>query len=307
MAEVCLTYLNFDSIDELSPGLDCAPVEARLLQYASSYWGLYTRNGLTEGVKSLALQLLSKFGRRISAKLLLWGNFAKRDRRRRCAERFTGVHCAGYFGLDEIAPTLLEEMEYGGADMVDGGDRTPLMWPAESGHEGMVKLLLDRKEVNPDSKENYSTTPLLRAAEGGHEGIVKLLLDREEVNPDSEDHYCKTPLLFAVMGGHEGIVKLLFDRKEVNPNSLDVYGTTPLMCAAEGGHAGIVKLLLGRKLVNPHYTNNHRRTALWLAANAGHDGIVKLLQGRLDAQSVTEVNYSPTSSYDSEMDWEDWL
>jgi len=36
MAEICLTYLNFDSVNKLSHSLDRAPVETRLLQYASS-------------------------------------------------------------------------------------------------------------------------------------------------------------------------------------------------------------------------------------------------------------------------------
>ena len=47
-------------------------------------------------------------------------------------------------------------------------------------HEGIVKLLLDRKEVNPNSRDNYGQTPLLRAAFGAHEGIVKLLQGRAD-------------------------------------------------------------------------------------------------------------------------------
>jgi len=63
MAEVCLAYLNFDSVNKISYTLDSAPADTCFLQYASSYWGLYAGNGLTEGVRSLALQLLGKFGR----------------------------------------------------------------------------------------------------------------------------------------------------------------------------------------------------------------------------------------------------
>ena len=51
LAEVCLTYLSFDSITEDERSLDSAPVEIRLLQYASIYWGLYARDGLTESAK----------------------------------------------------------------------------------------------------------------------------------------------------------------------------------------------------------------------------------------------------------------
>ncbi|XTI84249.1 hypothetical protein V2W45_1339297, partial [Cenococcum geophilum] len=39
--------------------------------------------------------------------------------------------------------------------------RTPLLWAAESGQEGMVKLLLAQKGVNSNSKDSNGRTPLL--------------------------------------------------------------------------------------------------------------------------------------------------
>jgi len=293
MAEVCLTYLNFDSVNELPYSLDRAPAETRLLQYASSYWGMYARNGLTEGVKSLALQLLGKFGKHISAKLLL--EVSQWRERGWYSEGFTGLHCAAYLGFDEIAVALLEEEEGCVADMADGRGLTPLAWAALSGHEGIVKLLLDRKEVNPDSRDKYGQTPLCRAAWRGHEGIVKLLLDRKEVNPDSRDDNGQTPLCRAAFGGHEGIVKLLLDRKEVNPDSRDDNGQTPLCRAALGGHEGIVKLLLGRKEVNPDSRDKYGQTPLCRAAFGGHEGIVKLLQRHANTESGTKANDAPIS------------
>jgi len=295
MAEVCLTYLNFDSVNELSHSLDRAPAETRLLQYASSYWGMYARNGLTEGVKSLALQLLGKFGKHISAKLLLEGDLSHWWKRGWYSEGFTGLHCAAYLGLDEIAIALLEEEEGCVADMADGRGITPLAWAASYGHEGIVKLLLDRKEVNPDSRDGVGQTPLLSAAWSGYEGIVKLLLDRKEVNPDSRDKYDLTPLSCAADGGREGIVKLLLDQKEVNPDSRDYLGRTPLWCAVDRGHEGVVKLLLDQKEVNPDYRDKYDRTPLWLAARCGHEGIVKLLQRHVNTESNTEANDAPVS------------
>jgi len=280
MAGVFLTYLNFDSVNELSHNLDRAPAETRLLQYASSYWGMYARNGLTKGVKSLALQLLGKFGKHISAKLLLEGGLGQWLGEWRYSEGFTGLHCAAYLGLDEIAISLLEEEEGCVADMADGRGVTPLAWAALGGHQGIVKLLLDRKEVNPDSRNKYGQTPLWYATWGGHQGIVKLLLDRKEVNPDSRDDYGRTPLCCAASWGHEGIVKLLLDRKEVNPDSRGGYDQTPLCCAASGGHEGIVKLLLNQKEVNPDWRDNGGQTPLSHAAEGWHEGVVKLLLDR---------------------------
>ena len=47
----------------------------------------------------------------------------------------------------------------------------------------MVKLLLEREEVNPDKPGDNGRTPLSYAAEGKHEGVAKLLLECEEVDP----------------------------------------------------------------------------------------------------------------------------
>ena len=37
-------------------------------------------------------------------------------------------------------------------------------------------------------------------------GVVKLLLEREDVNPDSLDEVGRTPLSYAAGNGHEGVV-----------------------------------------------------------------------------------------------------
>ena len=43
MAEICLTYLNFRSICELSTALDTIPLTTPFLRYASCYWGFHSR------------------------------------------------------------------------------------------------------------------------------------------------------------------------------------------------------------------------------------------------------------------------
>jgi len=223
----------------------------------------------------------------VSAKLLIWGNFPWWERERRYSEGFTGLHCAGYLGLDEIAISLLEEGKGCSADMADGWGRTPLMWAAESGREEMVKLLLCRKDIKPDSGDGGGRTPLWFASKGGHEEVVKLLLGLKKVNPNSRDRYGSTPRWYEV------IAKLLYDRKEVNPDSGNNYGQTPILCAAKGGHEGIVKLLLGRKEVNPDSRDYHGQTPLLCAAEGGHEGIVKLLLDRKEVNPDSRAAQTP--------------
>ena len=61
-------------------------------------------------------------------------------------------------------------------------------------HERAAKLLLERKEVNPNILDEYGQTQLLLAAKRGYEGLVRLLLGRQGVNPDQPDRGGRTPL-----------------------------------------------------------------------------------------------------------------
>jgi len=71
IAAVCLTYLNFGCIRDLSPTLYPTPTATPLLEYASVYWGRHIRRGMTENIKILAPKLLHRFDEHISAQLLL--------------------------------------------------------------------------------------------------------------------------------------------------------------------------------------------------------------------------------------------
>ena len=73
-----------------------------------------------------------------------------------------------------------------------------------------MKLLLERKDINPDTPDTkYGQTPLLWAAEQGHEGIVRLLLGRNDVDPNSSCKSGRTPLTLATENGHDRVVELL--------------------------------------------------------------------------------------------------
>ena len=45
-----------------------------------------------------------------------------------------------------------------------------------------MKLLLEREDVKPDQLDNGDRTPLWWTAEDRHEGVMKLLLEREDVD-----------------------------------------------------------------------------------------------------------------------------
>ena len=336
VAEVCLTYLNSRSVRDLSPTLRSAPSTMPFLKYASLHWAAHTKRGMTENVRILALRLLDRFDEHISAQLLLlkhekWGFFGPKVRGVEGRVGFTGLHGGAYLGMVDVVATIME-MKNSDANASDFTGSTALTWAAykghrevvkilleredvnpnhavaeygwtplelaaAGGHEGVAKMLLERNDVNPDRPNKYGGTPLLLAAANGHEGIVKILLERNDVNPDRPNKYGQTPLLLAAAGGHEGVAKMLLERNDVNPDQADTkYGQTPLMLAADGGHEGIVKILLERNDVNPNLVDTeYGQTPLFLAAEGGHEGIVKILLERNDVNpNLADTKYCQT-------------
>ena len=69
MADVCLTYLNSQTIQGLPPNLWEHLGKIPFLDYTSCYWGVHARKGLTGHIKSLALRLLGRYEHHISAKI----------------------------------------------------------------------------------------------------------------------------------------------------------------------------------------------------------------------------------------------
>ena len=78
-----------------------------------------------------------------------------------------------------------------------------------NGHEGMVKMLLERDNASPDKPDNDDITPLSWAAFYGHEGVVKILLEQDDVNSHLPNRRGQTPRSLAAQNGHEGVVKIL--------------------------------------------------------------------------------------------------
>ena len=103
----------------------------------------------------------------------LWDNpFDQEDR----PGGFTGLHSAAYLGCMEIIVALLE-MNKWDPQATDFNGNTTISWILEGEHLGVVRVLLERSEVDPDTANTkYDRTPLSRAGENGHEGIMWILL-----------------------------------------------------------------------------------------------------------------------------------
>jgi len=283
IAEICLTYLNSELVKRISPDAAPSVLDTPFLKYSSIYWGVHAERELSTRAESLALQLFQEYDRHVSIELLLEQEgdisppYFSTDLS--TSRRFSGLHCASFFGIVDVVDALLE-MECYDVNEGDLAGYTPLAWAAQNGHGGVVQMLLEREEIIPDKPDSEGQTPLFCAVRSGHEGVVEILLGRAEVNPESLDNDGWTPLLYAANEGHEGVVKRLLCREGVDPDKADSHGQTPLSLAAYGRHEEVVKLLLGRKEVNPDKPDSDGRTPLSWAAWRGSGNVVKVLLAR---------------------------
>ena len=87
-----------------------------------------------------------------------------------------------------------------------------MAWAAQYGHLEIVRLLLDAGEdpnrYNPQGAHSHSA-PLHQAALAGHEGVVRLLVERGARTDIRDIHYQGTPLDWAEHGERNAIVAYL--------------------------------------------------------------------------------------------------
>jgi len=316
MAEICLTYLNCTSVRALPPDLDQALRTSPFLEYSTCFWGTHAARGVSEPVKSLALRLLDGYENHVSA-TVLWRRKMRGGLSWKDTQGITGLHCIAFWGIAEIASTMLERKGW----QVNGRDsnsRTRLMWAVEYKNRGMVELFLEQKDIEPDTVIEYGRTVFSFAAGLWNEDAVKLLLERGDINPNSIDNNGRTPLSFAVApvwdpshgrfsSPHslEVIVKLLLERGDVDPNFPDGNGRTPLSFAAVAGRKGVVELLLQRGDINPDLANSNGRTPLSFAVGRGWDHCLESPPGPGDINPYSAASNDRTPlSLAAENEWE---
>ncbi|KAF8417386.1 hypothetical protein EV426DRAFT_376156 [Tirmania nivea] len=246
VAETCLTYLSFGKL-----GHHCTTLEElgqymgefALLDYAACHWGDYVRRQCTDSVRTLVLEFIQRKseGCHCALQVLSWSN-TDVWRSGGVARLFSWVHTIAWFGLHELKRELSPRQDW--SVECDNG-RTPLSYAAENGHKDVVRLLVEREDVDADSKNKSGRTPLSYAAENGHkDAVVRLLVEREDVDADSKDSEGLTPLSIAAGGGNEAVVRLLVEREDVDADSRDNNGKTALDWAREIRSRRILGLVL---------------------------------------------------------------
>ena len=175
------------------------------------------------------------------------------------------IRGAAKFGnIKEMKRLLaLQDIQVNQVRRIDGG--TPLIIAAYKGHSEVVKLLLDKKDIQVNQGDRCGATPLIHAAKKGHLEVVKLLLERDNIHVNQGDKYGYTPLSLAAMQGRSELLKLLLEKDDIQVNQGDIWGDTPLYKAVIGGHREIIKLLQRERNILVGKANNRGLTPLSVA------------------------------------------
>lgn len=268
IAEMCLTYLFFDSFADGC--CDCEEnILARLeeypfLRYAALHWGTHVQSSQDESVAQLALNLLRSKLRRsffIQVHQFLRGlkeKYWEPDE----VNSATELHLVSFFGLQDAA-----------------------------------RKIVDSKEVEIDAKTHIGTTALMRAAAHGHLELVRMFL-AEGADPYLKSWYGTSLHSAAEAGQCEAIKELLKTGMDIDVK--DDFGRAALHCAAQEGHIPAVHVLLEYG-ADPFARDEEGMALIHYAALRGYEEIMWwLLESGADVDSRTRRGVTMIHSAASE-------
>lgn len=182
------------------------------------------------------------------------------------------LHDAAFDGCAELTAALLWMGSIDIDQPTDDGF-TPLMMAAQEGHDGVVRILL-QKGARLDIECEDKATALLLSAQFGHVAVTKLLVDAG-ANLEHSNVYGCTPLHLAALSGHFGVVEVLTGAG-AKLEALSEEFSTPLHLAAQHGSCAVVEALVaaGANTAN-HNVKGH--TPMFMAAVEGRVDVVKFL------------------------------
>ncbi|OQE15475.1 hypothetical protein PENSTE_c028G00702 [Penicillium steckii] len=272
LAIACLNYLDSGCLDdeaELQKGYDSEDrfymfsnqtrSEMRLkfpfLEYAATNWHTHAGRASDVGLD------MSTFHQRVdkifseNSRIKAWQYMGGFKEK---LEKPSLLHIAAWAGLEQYVKCLLQKGEIN-IESRDAGGNTALYWGAMSGSAKAVLALLDHR-AEPDAEQNEGLRALHVAARHNHADVVRHLLTAG-VSPF-------TPKTRETPGRRCG-------------NAPSSVGHTPFMYACTGGHTEAVAEFLPF-LKDP---NDFQRALSW-AAKGGHSKTVRLLLQR----SEVDVN-----------------
>lgn len=153
------------------------------------------------------------------------------------------------------------------------------------GKVGLMRVLLEKHNINPNLRDEKGRSSLWFAAANGHVELARALLAKSSVDINSVDHNQDSPLHKAAENGHAAAVKLLLD-SGADPELIQKDHWTALTSAVHRGRLKVVKELIEHG-VDVNAPGGDYSTALGAAAYHGHQDLVELL---LDAGAEIDMS-----------------
>ncbi|EGN98195.1 hypothetical protein SERLA73DRAFT_161082 [Serpula lacrymans var. lacrymans S7.3] len=133
--------------------------------------------------------------------------------------------------MDEILDTSSSIYQGVNSNDINGGKSNDLQSvknaSLQQGNEAVLRLLLERSDVDVNWKNKNGETLLSVAAKNGSKSLVKKLLSRHDIDANLQDNKGDSPMHHAVHFGHKEVAALLEARDDVVPNLKNVLGQTP--------------------------------------------------------------------------------
>uniref|UniRef100_A0A8C5QBB0 No mechanoreceptor potential C n=1 Tax=Leptobrachium leishanense TaxID=445787 RepID=A0A8C5QBB0_9ANUR len=205
----------------------------------------------------------------------------------------TALHVAAHHGqmefareiLTKVPASVLSEAPKTSSDTPclkePGGESgyTPLHLASQSGHESLVRLLLNCQGVQADSASSrQGSTPIHLAAQNGHTAVVGLLLSKSTSQLHVKDGRGRTCLHLAAANGHNETMRALIGQgAEINVT--DKNGWCPLHFAAKSGFLETVRFLVECG-AHPTMECKDGKTAIQYAAAENHQEVLSFLLKR---------------------------
>ncbi|TKR72642.1 hypothetical protein L596_020059 [Steinernema carpocapsae] len=220
---------------------------------------------------------------------------------KKCSRKtgLNALHIAAYYGKSDFVNEMLKHVpasvrseppiynhhvvkefatEYG---------LTPLHLAAQSGHDSLVRMLLNQGVQVDATSTTMSVIPLHLAAQQGHIAVVGMLLSRSTQQQHAKDWRGRTPLHLAAMNGHYEMVSLLIAQGS-NINVMDQNGWTGMHYATKAGHMNVVKLFV-KSSADPQAETKEGKVPLCFAAAHNHiDCLRFLLKQKHDTHQLME-------------------
>ena len=181
IAETCLTYLNFGQVKQpctSSQSFEEKMDEFKFLEYAACYWGTYVQQQCNDDLMKLVKLIVDHESECPPCALQALYCHLNSTSSWSYAKKFSGIHAIAYFGLDEIMAYFCKVGLY--KELKDGHGWTPLAWAAANGNEAVVRLLVERDDVDINTTCNSGFTPLSWAVMGEYVAIKQLLEDQHD-------------------------------------------------------------------------------------------------------------------------------